>query len=572
MPEPDGPTRDPFRLERRVVNGVDIRVFAGASDSLRDVLVASAAFGDRDFLVFEQERLTYRQHFDLVAGLAVRMRDVYGVGPGTRVAIAMRNYPEWIVAFWATQALGAVSVPLNAWWTAPELAYGLQDSGATVAFLDGERYERIAELLPNLQLRATVVTRYDGDLAPGVERWSSVRDALPLGVALPEAAIAPEDPATILYTSGTTGRPKGAVGSQRNHLTNWMVMAMFGSLGRVDGPAPSTLIVFPLFSISGLMLMYVYAGMGGKVVLQYRWDVDDALAILEREQVTAFSAVPTILRALLSSPKLAEHDLSSIVSMAAGAAPVPPELLARMGTLRKGIGVTHGYGITEATGGVAVNAGPGVVDHPTSVGRPLPMVDLRIVDPDTGADVPNGGVGEIVFKGPNVIAGYWNDPAATAAAFLDGWFRSGDIGYVDDDGMLFVVDRLKDVIIRGGQNIYCAEVEAAIQGHPGIAEVAVVGLAHPTLGEEVVAVVVVEQGTVSDEALRAYLSSRLATYKVPAVIVHRDDPLPRTATGKVLKRQLRDELQRSPLEQFSENGQRAFQDGIVNQAKPFDQA
>ena len=572
MPETDGPTYDPFRLERRVVNGVDIRVFAGAPDSLRDVLAASAAFGDRDFLVFEQERLTYRQHVDLVAGLAVRMRDVYGVGRGTRVAIAMRNYPEWIVAFWATQALGAVSVPLNAWWTGPELAYGLQDSGATVAFLDGERYERIDDLLPSLQLRATVVTRYDGDLAPGVERWASVVDALPLGVALPEAVIAPEDPATILYTSGTTGRPKGAVGSQRNHLTNWMVMAMFGSLGRVDGPAPSTLIVFPLFSISGLMLMYVYAGMGGKVVLQYRWDVDDALAILERERVTAFSAVPTILRALLSSPKLAEHDLSSIVSMAAGAAPVPPELLARMGTLREGIGVTHGYGITEATGGVAVNAGPGVVDHPTSVGRPLPMVDLRIVDPDTGADVPSGGVGEIVFKGPNVIAGYWNDPEATAAAFLDGWFRSGDIGYVDGDGMLFVVDRLKDVIIRGGQNIYCAEVESAIHGHPGIAEVAVVGLAHPTLGEEVVAVVVVEGGTVSGEALRAYLSSRLATYKVPTVIVLRDDPLPRTATGKVLKRQLRDGLQGSLLEHVSENSQRTLQDGVVNRAKPFDQA
>ena len=526
-----------------MVNGIEIRAFTGAPDSLRDLFAGSAEFGDRDFLVFEQERITYREHLDEVAGLAVRMRDVYGVCPGTRVAIAMRNYPEWVTAFWATQALGAVSVPLNAWWTGPELVYGLRDSGATVAFLDGERYARVADLLSGVALDAVVVTRPDGDLAPGVENWTAVRAALPRGVALPEVAIAPDDPATILYTSGTTGRPKGAVGSQRNHLTNWMVMKMFGSLGRVDAPAPSTLIAFPLFSISGLMLMYVYAGMGGKIVFQYRWDVDDALAIFERERVTAFSAVPTILRALLTSPRLAEHDLSSLASLAAGAAPVPVDLLARMGALRDGIGVTHGYGITEATGGVAVNAGPAVVAHPTSVGRPLPMVDLRIVDPDTGTDVPSGGIGEIWFKGPNVISGYWNDPEANAAAFTDGWFHSGDLGYLDDDAMLFIVDRLKDVIIRGGQNIYCAEVEAAIHGHPGVKDVAVVGLVHPTLGEEVAAVVVADDGReVSIEELRHDLASRLAVYKVPTTIVLRQDPLPRTASGKVLKRQLRDEL------------------------------
>ena len=225
--------------------------------------------------------------------------------------------------------------------------------------------------------------------------------------------------------------------------------------------------------------------------------------------------------------------------------PVPADLLARMGSLRDGITVMHGYGITEATGGVAVNAGAGVVDHPTSVGRPLPMIDVRIVDPETGFDRPQGDAGEIWFKGPNVIRGYWNDPAADAASFVDGWFRSGDLGYLDDEGLLFVVDRLKDVIIRGGQNIYCAEVEAAIGACRGVDDVAVLGLAHPTLGEEVAAVVVValaDEHGVSADVLRTVLAGRLEAYKVPAVFVLRHDPLPRTATGKVLKRQLRDEL------------------------------
>ena len=543
MAETTAPDR--YRLVPQVLDGVEIRVFADAPTSMRELLVATATFGDRDFLVSGDERLTYGEHFDRVAGLAVRMRDVYGVRHGTRVAIAMRNHVEWVIAFWASQALGAVSVPLNAWWTGPELVYGLRDSGATVAFLDGERYERVLPLMSELRLDALVVTRYGGPLVEGVEHWARVLDSLVPGSELPEMAIAADDPATILYTSGTTGRPKGAVGTQRNHLTNSMVMAMYGSLGRADGPAPCTLIVFPLFSISGLMLMYVYAGMGGKVVLQHKWDVDDALRLFEQERVTAFSAVPTILRSLLSSPKLDAHDLSSLTSLAAGAAPVPADLLARMGSLRDGIGVTHGYGITEATGGVAVNAGDGVVDHPASVGRPLPMIDVRIVDPETGLDRPQGDAGEIWFKGPNVIRGYWNDPEADAASFVDGWFRSGDLGNLDDEGLLFVVDRLKDVIIRGGQNIYCAEVEAAIGACDGVDDVAVLGLAHPTLGEEVAAVVVVtsrDDDAISADALRTLLAGRLAAYKVPAVFVLRQDPLPRTATGKVLKRQLRDEL------------------------------
>ena len=541
-PTPDATALDPFRLESIVVHGVEMRAFTDAPHSMRDLLAATARFGDRDFVVFEGERLTYAEHFDLVAGLAVRMRDVYGVRPGTRVAIAMRNYPEWVVAFWATQALGAVSVPLNALWTGPELAYGLRDSGASVAFLDGERYRRLADLLADLPLEAVVVTRPEGALPLGIEDWSAMRDALPRHAVLPDGPIAPDEASTILYTSGTTGQPKGAVGSQRNHLTNWMVMAMLGSLGSATAPAPSTLIAFPLFSISGLMLMYVYAGLGGKVVFQHRWDAGDALAIMEREKVTAFSGVPTILRSLLTAPGLADHDLSSLLSMAAGAAPVPSDLLERMGTLHPGIGVTHGYGITEATGGVAVNAGPGVDAHPASVGRPLPMVDLRIVDPDTSLDLPSGEIGEIWFKGPNVISGYWQNPEANATSFTDGWFHSGDLGYQDDDGMLYVVDRLKDVIIRGGQNVYCAEVEAAIHRVAGVKEVAVFGMPHATLGEQVAAVVVTEDGIeLLTDALLADLSTRLAAYKVPSVVEFRCDPLPRTATGKVMKRQLRHE-------------------------------
>ncbi len=541
--DPTGPG-GPFELVPEEVFGVPVRVFAGAPASMRDILLTTGGYGDRDFLVYEDERYSFGRHLAIVTALAARLHNDYGIGKGDRVAIAMRNYPEWIFTFWATQALGAVSVPLNSWWTGPELRHALEDSEATAVFLDAERLVRLTGLLEGLPLSTVVVTRHDGVVPKGTIAWEEMAAQLDLEAELPPIDIGPDDDSTILYTSGTTGRHKGAVMTQRNHVTNYMNMAMLGSLGRRNGPTPCTLVTYPLFHISGLMIMYTYTAFGGKLNLQYRWDLEGALRIIERERVLALPAVPTVLRQLVESPLLAEHDLSSLVSVATGATPVPPDLIhAIEGVFGGRVTTTNGYGVTETTGGVAVISGDECLREPTSVGRPLAMVDVRVVDPETGRDVATGRVGEVWFRGPNVVRGYWNMPEETVRSFTDGWFHTGDLGHIEQDGQIFLVDRLKDVVIRGGENVYCAEVEAALFEHPAVADVAVIGVPHRLLGEEVAAVVRVEDdASVTTDELRAHVAERLAAFKVPTTVVLRTEPLPCTATGKVLKRELRQEM------------------------------
>ena len=549
----------PFEIVDTQVGDISTRVYATAPPSLVSILESSRAHGDRDFLVYEHDRYTFSDHHGIVAALATWLAREHGITKGDRVAIGMRNYPEWLFAFWATQALGAVAVPLNAWWTAPELRYALDDSGATFAVLDGERYERLAGDLRELRV-PSIVVRHHGAVQDGAIRWDDLRDDLDPSLALPVVDIAPDDDATILYTSGTTGQPKGAVGTHRNHLTNFM-NSLFG--GAVDAmlasspappseqtgaaPAPCSLQTYPFFHIGGLTMVYMATGTGVKLVLQYKWDLEQALGLIQREHVTSFAAVPTILRQVFDSPLLEKYDVSSLTTIGSGGAPVPPDLVERVDDQFDRALPSNGYGLTETTSAVTVNRGADYLAHPNSVGRAFPVVDVRVVDPASGRDVAAGSTGELWFRGPNVVRGYWNRPAATADAFTDGWFHSGDLGFVDDDGFLSVVDRLKDVVIRSGENVYCAEVEAAIFEHPAVADVAVVGLPHRELGEQVAAVVQLKEGSdVSAAELQEHVAARLARFKVPEHIVIGTDPLPRTASGKVLKRDLRDQI--SPRE------------------------
>jgi acyl-CoA synthetase (AMP-forming)/AMP-acid ligase II len=294
-------------------------------------------------------------------------------------------------------------------------------------------------------------------------------------------------------------------------------------------------------------MVYMATGTGVKLVLQYKWDLEQALGLIEREHVTSFAAVPTILRQVFDSPLMEKYDVSSLTTIGSGGAPVPPDLVARVDDQFDRALPSNGYGLTETTSAVTVNRGADYLAHPNSVGRAFPVVDVRVVDPASGRDVTAGSSGELWFRGPNVVRGYWNRPAATADAFTDGWFHSGDLGFVDNDGFLAVVDRLKDVVIRSGENVYCAEVEAAIFEHPAVADVAVVGLPHRELGEQVAAVVQLKEGSdVSAAELQEHVAARLARFKVPEHIVIGTDPLPRTASGKVLKRDLRDQI--SPRE------------------------
>ena len=550
----------PFELGEAEVGRLHMAVWAKAPASLRDVLEGTRVNGDSDFLVYGDERWTFAEHLSVVAGLAQWLTTEQGVRKGDRIAIGMRNYPEWIIVFWAAQVLGAVVVPLNAWWTASELRYALEDSGAQLVVLDGERHERLGADLTDLRL-PSIVVRHDGDMTSGAVAWTDVETALDRSVTMPEVAIDPDDDATIVYTSGTTGRPKGTVGSHRNHVSTFLNTAFSGTVAAMLAPAradppeharqsfpPCSLLTYPFFHIGGINTICINAGFGLKVVLQYKWDLEDALEMIQRERVTSLAAVPTLLRQLLESPLLDQYDVSSLGTLASGGAPVPPDLVERIDkTFASDVAPSNGYGLTETTGAVTLNIGRDYVDHATSVGLPFPVTNVRAVDPSSLEALPIGEVGELCFRGPTVSKGYWRNPEATAQAFTDGWFHTGDLGRFDDEGYVYVVDRLKDVIIRGGENVYCGEVEAALFEHQAVADVAVVGVPHAQLGEEVAAVVQLkDRASATEEELQEHVAARLAYFKVPTHVVFRSDDLPRNATGKVLKRDLRDELSSQP--------------------------
>ncbi len=541
-----------FEIAERTVNGIPMRVYTGPPQTLRDILVASREFGDRDYLVYGPDRLTFAEHYRLVAGLARSLREDYGLAPGDRVAITMRNYPEWGPLFWAVQAAGLIAVPLNAWWTGPELRYAVADSGARLVFADAER---VTALAPHLsELGAAVVEIRGGSQPPdGVRSWRDLVDSLDPAAELPEVAVAPDDDATILYTSGTTGRPKGAIGSHRNHCTNMHntllgatvsgIVANGGVAPEPPDEQPGVLLTFPFFHIAGITMLCFAALTGTKIVTMYRWDAGEARQLIGREQLSSAAGVPTVMRQLVEAAPEHPGELSTLAGLSMGGAPIPPELVSRVdATFASAVAPSNGYGLTETTSAVVSNTASDYVSHPDSVGRCQPGADLRIVDPATDQDVAEGEIGELWFRGPNVVRGYWNNPEATAASFTDGWFRTGDLGHVRN-GWVYVVDRMKDVVIRGGENVYCVEVEAALFEHPDVADAAVVGLPHDELGEEVAAVVTLRDGAgTAAEDLREHVARRLASFKVPAHVVFWPEPLPRTTTGKVLKRELRDRI------------------------------
>lgn len=538
-----------FQLESIEVRGVPWRVYLNALPSLRTILEATQAFGERDFLVYEDTRWSYGEHWRIVSGLADRWA-AQGIGHGDRVAIAMRNYPEWVMTFWTVQALGAIAVPLNAWWTGPELAYALRDSEPAMLVADGERMTSLAGELPGLGIEQLISVRPRTEQPAGVRLWDDELASIDREAKLPDVAIDPDDDATIMYTSGTTGFPKGAVATHRNHVTNLRNTELSGAAEMaVAGvtPAPeraqtSMLQTFPFFHIGGLTGLYSATAFGAKVSLMYKWDTAEAAELIERERINAGGMVPTLVRRLLDYAEEKGLTFPSLAGMASGGAPVPPDLIHRIDRLfQHRVSPANGYGLTETTSAIVINAGEQYFTHPDSVGRPVPGADIRVVDPDTGADQETGAVGELWFRGPNVVRGYWNKPDETAAAFTDGWFHTGDLGYVDGEGFVYVVDRLKDVIIRSGENVYCAEVEAVLFEHPDVADVAVVGLPHDSWGEEVAAVVQPRSGAdLTASVLQEFAASRLASFKVPTQVFLVEEDLPRTATGKVLKRDLRD--------------------------------
>ncbi len=556
-----------FEMEEVDIRGVPTRVWKHAPASLRDILELSRPHGDKTYLVYEDERTTFEQLYRIAATLGCDLADRLGVTKGDRVSIAMRNLPEWAMSFWAAAAAGAVVVPLNAWWTGPELTYGLADSGTTVVFVDVARLE---QLLPHLgelpDLRAVVVTSEDRSpfTAPSgtpvpVLSFADMVGEPAAGATLPDASLDPEDDATIFYTSGTTGRPKGAVGTQRNMCTNLMSLffinsrqALRGSSGMGDAP-PGTdqsafLLSVPLFHATGCHSSLVAnTAAGNKLVMMHHWDPERALELIERESVTTFGGVPAMVMQVIDSPSFASRDTSSVRAVAYGGAPAPPELVRRIKEHFPVGAPSNGYGLTETSSVTTMNSGDDYLRKPDSVGPAVPVCDVAVVPEgfegeEPTSDLPTGPevLGELWIKGPNVVRGYWNKPEDSSASFTLGWLHSGDVARIDEEGFVYIVDRAKDMVIRGGENVYSVEVEAALFEHPAVSDAAVIGVPHEVLGEEVGAAVVLRPGTrVTAEELARHVRDRLAGFKVPTHFWFRSEPLPRNPQGKVLKRELR---------------------------------
>jgi long-chain acyl-CoA synthetase len=536
-----------FETTTADIRGVPTTVFRNAPGSLRDLFAAARGYGDATFLVYEDERLSFADVMDRVHALGALLVDEYGVTRGDRVVIGMRNYPEWVISFAAILSVGAVSVSLNAWWTEDELSWALEDCGATVLIADRERVERTRDACAKLGVTVLGVRLGEAD-QPGAARWEAV---LPLGRPLPDVEVGPDDDATILYTSGTTGRPKGAVSTHRAIVQALLGFACRVAIDRLRRPPapdeaalrPSFILIVPLFHVTGSVPVMLSCFAGGlKLVIMYRWDPERALELIEREGITNFVGVPTQSWDLMQSPRFAEFDTSSLVSVGGGGAPAPPELVRRVSSSFAKASPGIGYGMTETNGYGPQNGGPDYLSHPTSTGRGTPILEIDVRD-ELGTPVPVGERGEIWFKGPHLIRGYWRRPEATAEAIVDGWLRTGDIGRLDNEGFVYVEDRAKDMVIRGGENVYCAEVEAAIYEHPAVHEAAVFGVPHERLGEEVAAVVVPLDGVpVTAAGLQAHVAERLASFKVPTRIAVWSRPLPRNPAGKVLKRDLREQF------------------------------
>ena len=542
---------EPFETVDAVIRGVPMKVWKNVPATARAVFELARRHGGREFLVYEDERITFEAFARAALAVAAAL-EREGLAKGDRVALAMRNLPEWPVIFFGALLAGGIVVPLNAWWTGTELAYGLRDSGSRFLFADPERQERLKGTLPaavQKQFVTRAASRPAGvaaleDILGPPGHWSALPDGVP-----PDVAPDPEDDATIFYTSGTTGAPKGAVGTHRALTTNIFATPFStarNALRRGAAPpdpraAPQrvSLVAVPFFHVTGAIAALVpNMAAGGKLVLMRKFEPEAAMALIHKERVTVTGGVPAIALALLEHPRFAEYDLSSLRMLHYGGAPSPVTLAARIRAALPQAAPGNGWGMTETSATCTTHFGEEYGHRPASCGPALPVSPIRIMDGAGECERPRGQVGELWASGPNLVRGYWNRPDDTRAAFRDGWLRTGDLATMDDEGFCFIVDRARDMLIRGGENIYCIEVESVLCEHPAVADAALVGLHHPLLGE-VPAAIVQARGPVSESDLRGFAATRMAAFKVPDRIVVSHKPLPRNTTGKLVKSALK---------------------------------
>jgi long-chain acyl-CoA synthetase len=546
----------PFELEEVVVRGQTFRAWKHALPHLRAAFDHAATHGERTFLVLDDDRVSFaafsRAAIALAHALVAR-----GVRKGDRVAVVMRNLPEWPVAFYAGVLTGAIMVPLNGWWQGEELDYGLTDAGVKVAVVDDERLARVAPYLkdcPELELVLTVRTDRSAegvaserieDIIGPLTDWGSLPDQAP-----PDVEIHSDDEACIMFTSGTTGQPKGALATHRNIMSSLPAAGFNVARAhlRRNIPQPTrqdgqwvNLLALPFFNGNGCFLQLMPAIVNGtKLVLMRKWDPERALQLIEMERVNSAGGVPTIAWQLVEHPDREKYDLSSLQVIGWGGAPAAPELIRKVREVFPGANPGNGWGMTETASGVTGIAGEDYIERPDSAGVVFPAWDIKIVDPDTLEELGADEIGELWARGVGVIKGYWRKPAATAQTFVDGWVRTGDLARIDPEGHLIIVDRVKDMLIRGGQNIYSVEIENVLYDHRDVIDAAVVPIPHRTLGEVVGAVVRLKDGAQIGEAeLQSFVRGRVASYKVPERVIVSAEALPRNQAGKILKRELR---------------------------------
>ena len=538
----------PFPIIEQEIDGVPQKVFGGLPDNLRDYFAFAASHGDKECLVDKGRRLSFSDVAKQVGSLGFALSEQYGVSKGDRVAIAMSNSPEWCISFMAITSIGAVAVPMNSWWQGEELAYGLSDCDASHVILDAARFQRLA---PHLQDSALVVIGMENEGKALPENVARLEPLLAGDGVLPAIQIESQDPAVILYTSGSTGRPRGVLSTQRNVLSalgTWLaigtaVAVASGTIGQEPEEQPGILLTVPLFHVTGLNSLFLLSlGIGRKIVMMYKWDIDAALELIQAEKITHFNGVPTMSMELMKHPRRDEFDLSSLLEIASGGAARPADQVGTLIDLFPGAKPSAGYGLTETNAVGCIIGDDDYAERPGSVGQATPpLVDLKLVD-ENGNEVKQGERGEICLRSPAIVSEYLNQPAATEAAFKNGWFHTGDIGYQDEEGFVYIVDRIKEIIIRGGENISCTEVEEAIYAHPDCLEAAVFSVPDERLGEIVGAAIHARPGCgINDEQMKAFLAGKLAGFKVPAHIWLCDESLPRIASGKIFKKQIRAE-------------------------------
>tara|TARA_R110000850_G_scaffold44442_3_gene112957 strand:+ start:2557 stop:4266 length:1710 start_codon:yes stop_codon:yes gene_type:complete len=533
--------------------GVDMPIFKNAPQNVSDYFAYFCHMhADKEFLVDGDTRLTFGETYAAARALAGGLVEGYGVQKGDRIGIAARNSANWIILDMAITMAGGVSTKLNGWWQGDELADGIEDVGCSFVFAD---YQRAQRLVDSKRDHGAELLVFEHDKPPleglkvMLEKGGGAETPLP--------QMAPDDNATILFTSGSTGRSKGAYADHRSVVQGAMsfvgtvlvLVNIMEKQGKMPEGQPTAMVCVPLFHVTASVpLVLVSYAIGRKLVLLNKWDAEEAMRLIEKERVTYFVGVPLMSMEIYSHPNFEKYDLSSCVTMAAGGAPRPVEHVKR---IKEKMGDGYpviGYGLTETNGVGCSNQNENYLAKPDSTGRATPpIVEVAILD-DDGNRMPQGERGEVCIRTAANFTGYWNNEEATRDAFTDdGFFRTGDIGYLDPEGYLFIVDRKKEIIIRGGENISCQEVEAAVYANPAVAEACIFGVPDERFGEVPALVYHTKEGqSLSDEELMESLRQQLAPFKLPVHVWQYKEPLPKLGTAKIAKivlaKKHRDEL------------------------------